>query len=160
MDFPSNRWSSVQTSRLPYRFPLLNRNWLSWMPDGDLLMIQGGGREAWNQKQLVRCSVTTGDCQPLPQPETVVTLDPATAPDGSRIAVVRAESRPTGNHTEAENDAWQTTRRLWVANPDGSGAGHAACGQLPALTYNRGLSFLPLVGATSVVTERGLLLLT
>jgi len=99
---------------------LLHTNWLSWIPDGDLLMVRGGSRTAWHQKQLARCNAATGACRDLPQPETVVTLDPALASDGSRIAAVRAERQSaTWAFSPAEADAWQTSRHLWLISPDG-----------------------------------------
>ncbi len=102
---------------------LLRTDWLSWTPDGELLMVRGGGRTAWHQKQLAYCKVTTGACRDLPQPETAVTLDPAVAPDGSRIAAVRAERRPvTWTFTPEEHLAWQTSRSLWLISPDGTAA--------------------------------------
>jgi len=102
---------------------LLHTNWLSWTPDGELVMVRGSSRTAWYQKQLARCNVATGTCRDLPQPETAVTLDPVLAPDGSRIAMVRAERRPiTWEFTSADVDAWETTRRLWVADAEGAGA--------------------------------------
>lgn len=102
---------------------LLHTNWLSWTHDGDLVIVRGGSRAAWHEKQLARCNVSTGACHVLAQPETAVTLDPALAPDGSRIAMVRAERRPISwDFTSADAAAWQTSRRLWISNSDGSGA--------------------------------------
>lgn len=104
---------------------LLHRDWLSWAPDGrSLLIVRGGGRITWDMKQLATCDVTTGKCRDLPQPETAVSLDPAYAPDGSRIAFVRAARRPGqwGFGNQDELRAWVDSLTLWTSRPDGSEA--------------------------------------
>lgn len=91
---------------------LTHRSWLSWGPDGRLLVVAGGGRETWTNKRLAVCDVQAGACRSLPAPRGTVALDAAWSPGGRRIAFVSA---PAGSTSPKG-------RMLWVENADGSGA--------------------------------------
>ncbi|HWI62870.1 MAG TPA: hypothetical protein VNT75_13575 [Symbiobacteriaceae bacterium] len=96
---------------------LANDRWISWAPDRQrFLATVGGGRTLWFGKSLAICD--TQACEPIPQPEGVVSLDGVWSPDGGQIAFVRAEAR----EFMASGEGWLETRTLWVAKPDGSGA--------------------------------------
>ncbi|HYM69107.1 MAG TPA: hypothetical protein VEZ44_05875 [bacterium] len=102
---------------LPYR------DWLSWAPDGhSLLLVEGGGREAWQGKHLAVCDVERGTCRRIPQPVDDVSVDPAWAPNGSMIAFVRAREHAGSSGDPQTGVNWTNTRALWLASPDGSGA--------------------------------------
>ncbi|MGH9068794.1 MAG: hypothetical protein ACRD0J_15085, partial [Acidimicrobiales bacterium] len=90
--------------------------WVTWSPDGrHLLIVEGSGRSPAKAKTLALCQPGTWTCKQLAQPAGTVSLDPTWSPDGSHIAFVRAK--------EASSlSACFASRRLWVANADGSGA--------------------------------------
>lgn len=118
------------TGTLPYR------DWLSWAPDGHtLLLVEGGGREAWQGKHLAVCDVERGTCRRIPQPAGDVSVDPTWAPNGSMIAFVRAPERASSSGDGQTGADWTNTRALWLAAPDGSGA--------RVLSYVRGGVFAP-----------------
>jgi len=122
--------SRALVGTLPYR------DWLSWAPDGrTLLLVEGGGREAWQGKHLTVCDVERGACRLIPQPASDVSVDPAWAPNGSMIAFVRARAHAGSSGAAQTGVDWTITRTLWLAAPDGSGAHE--------LSYVRGGVFAP-----------------
>jgi hypothetical protein len=99
--------------------------WLSMSPQGDLLMVAGGGREVWANKNLAIVNVESGSIRNLKNPKGSVSIDPSLSPDGSRIAFVAAKNLGTdvGGFNKPEDlTAWVTSRSLWIENVDGSGA--------------------------------------
>ncbi|AET67794.1 periplasmic component of the Tol biopolymer transport system [Desulfosporosinus orientis DSM 765] len=123
LELQSLRWGESQPQVLPCG--LAYRHWLSFFPDGRLLMVAGGGRSLWSEKRLAVCETETGNTKILPNPAGSVATDPAPSPDGKQIAFVAAQNlgKETGGFKEPGQLAeWVATRRLWLENSDGSGA--------------------------------------
>lgn len=123
LELHSLRWGESQSQVLPCG--LGYRPWLSFFPDGRLLMVAGGGRFNWAEKNLTVCELETGNTKILPNPAGSVAVDPALSPDGKQIAFVAAQNlgRETGGFSEPGQLAdWVATRTLWLENSDGSGA--------------------------------------
>ena len=102
---------------------LLNASWISWDPSGKTLaVIAGGGRMAWDQKNLAFCDAAAGECRFLPQPKEQVTLDAAWSPGGEQIAMIRADRQPGMRRSRYREDleAWAKSRTLWLTDPDGT----------------------------------------
>jgi len=93
--------------------------WLSWASDRrHVVVVEGGGREAYTRKHLAVCDVVAGTCQTIgPSPGTVA-VDPAWSPDGTQIAYVQADDVSA----VANLEDWLGTRQLWTMSPDGSNA--------------------------------------
>ncbi|MEG6617270.1 biopolymer transporter Tol [Peptococcaceae bacterium 1198_IL3148] len=107
----------------PITSGLTYNEWLSFSPQGQLLMVAGGGRIAWADKSLVLVNLKTGQLEPLQNPNGCVTIDPQFSPDGKKITFVAAKN--LGNDVWGfENldslNAWVNSRTLYVANADGS----------------------------------------
>ena len=101
---------------------LMNPDWLSPAgKPGQILVVQGGGREPWVTKSLALCDVVSAVCRDLPSAQGTVDLDPAFAPTGDRMAFVRAQGVQAGAQPPKYAE-WFTTRTLFLANADGSGA--------------------------------------
>jgi Tol biopolymer transport system component len=101
---------------------LLYRDWLSWGRGGQLLAVEGSGREVWKEKFLTECDVAAGTCHRLPQRPGTVALDPAWTAQDHAIAFVRAKALSGLPSADAQVPAWMDTRTLWLAGPDGSNA--------------------------------------
>lgn len=101
---------------------LVRPEWVVPGPGSRLLVVAGGGREAWRGKGVAACDGETLRCTPLPRPAGAVSLDPAWAPGGARVALVRAQGAPAAPGSALDPAEWVRTRTLWVAAPDGAGA--------------------------------------
>ncbi|MDR3540626.1 MAG: biopolymer transporter Tol [Desulfosporosinus sp.] len=123
LELQSLKLGDSQPKALTYG--LVYRNWLSFLPQGQLLMVAGGNRPVWFEKSLAICDPATGNIRNLTNPKGVVAIDPAPSPDGSKIAFIAAQN--LGNDTWGFSDSdklsdWIATRTLWIENLDGSGA--------------------------------------
>jgi len=104
---------------------LTHPNWLSFSLRGRLLMVKGGLRIVWANKQLETIDVATGTGEKLPNLTGNVAIDPSFSADGGRIAFVAAKdlgSDAWGFNSDSQLAAWVATRTLWVENADGSNA--------------------------------------
>ena len=112
-------------------------DWMSASPSGrQVVLVSGGGRDAWHGKSLEICDLETAACHPPPSKQGTVSLDANWSPRGNQIAFVQA--RDLGPVDGAGgNDAfsaeplpssasWVRSRTLWVANTDGTGARRVA----------------------------------
>ncbi len=104
---------------------LSRQGWLSTFPPHNLLMVNGGGRIVWADKNLALINVESGQIKDLKNPAGCVAIDPSISADGSRIAFVAAKD--LGDNVWGFNNAqdlavWVASRTLWVENADGSGA--------------------------------------
>jgi len=104
---------------------LVHPDWLSFSPQGKLLLVKGGGRIVWAGKSLAVIDVAAGRVQDLPNPEGSVSLDPSFSPDGKHISFVAAKD--LGNNVWGFEDpkdlsAWVATRTLWIEDADGGNA--------------------------------------
>lgn len=102
---------------------LAHPGWQALSPQGQLLMVTGGGRTIWRGKSLTITDPGTGSST-LPNPDGFVTLDPSYSPDGRRIAFVAAKDlgNVLGFSNPDELVDWVATRTLWIENADGSDA--------------------------------------
>lgn len=122
LELQSLKLGDSQPKALTYG--LVYRNWLSFLPKGQLLMVAGGNRPVWTEKNLAICDPGTGSTRNLSNPKGAVAIDPASSPDGSKIAFIAAQN--LGNDIWGFNDSgklsdWIATRTLWIENADGSG---------------------------------------
>lgn len=93
--------------------------WVSWAPDQRMLaLVDGGGREAWSNKRLRVCDITTSKCSTL-EDEEHVALAPAWAPDGTAILYVRG--REAGPTYSPPKEGGFGTHEIWSVAPSGSG---------------------------------------
>lgn len=101
---------------------LVDPAWLTWAPDGRILVVAGAGAQPSDNKSLELCPPTGGACTAIPAPANTVSLDPAWSPDGQQLAFVVAG---WSAHADAP---WYNTRQLWVAPLDDLAAGHPVAG--------------------------------
>jgi len=98
---------------------LLRPGFVAWSPQGDrLAVVEGGGRQAWVNKQIVVMQPDGSDRRLLSDASRA-DLFPAWSPDGQRIAFTSGE----GNQFENADENYPQilgTRRIWLANADGS----------------------------------------
>jgi Tol biopolymer transport system component len=98
---------------------LLRPGFVAWSPQGDrLAVVEGGGRQTWVNKQIVVMQPDGSDRRLLSDASRA-DLFPAWSPDGQRIAFTSGE----GNLFENADENYPQilgTRRIWVANADGS----------------------------------------
>ncbi len=99
----------------------------SWVqPDGrtSIVLVAGGGRQTWTQKQLERCDPAGGSCSALQIGASLVALDPAGTASGD-IAWVAATDLGSSSWGEVSSQTslakWEGTRTLYVGF-DGKGA--------------------------------------
>ena len=123
LELQSLKLGESQPKTLTYG--LVYRNWLSFLPQGQLLTVAGGNRPVWVDKSLAICNPGTGNTRNLANPKGDVAIDPALSPDGSKIAFIAAQN--LGNDTWGFSDSgklsdWIATRTIWIENTDGSGA--------------------------------------
>lgn len=109
----------------PLTTTLTYPDWIARSPSGRrLLLVSGGGREAWHDKSLSTCDVVTAACQAVSTQHGTVALDLAWSPRDNRIAFVQA--RDLGNAGGFGGtqplQAWVQTHTLWVASATGAGA--------------------------------------
>jgi hypothetical protein len=111
---------------------LVYRPWLAWAPGGGAFVaVAGSDPSPGAGKSLLLCRFGSGSsststasapgppvCAAIAQPPGVLSVDPAWSRGGNRIAFVRAPEMSPGEPA----GTWYTTRRLWVASADGSGA--------------------------------------
>ena len=120
----------AQPKALP--FTLGYPDWMSASTSGrQVVLVSGGGRDAWHGKSLEICDLETAACRPLPSKPGTVSLDVNWSPRGNQIAFVQARDwGPVGNTFSAEpppsSASWVMSRTLWVANTDGTGARRVA----------------------------------
>lgn len=98
---------------------LTYREWLSFSPEGKLLMVSGIGRENWINKKLIMADVKSGEIQSIKIPEGYVAIDPTFSPNGKNIAFVMAEELDD-IMTYEEQKTWSKSRTLCIANADGT----------------------------------------
>ncbi|MDR3602918.1 MAG: hypothetical protein P4L49_20980 [Desulfosporosinus sp.] len=123
LELQSLKLGDSQPKALTYG--LVYRDWLSFLPNGQLLMVAGGNRTVWSEKSLAICDPGTGSTRKLANPKGAVAIDPAPSPDGSKIAFIIAQNldNATGGLSDPGNlSNWAATRILWIENADGSGA--------------------------------------
>ena len=94
-------------------------DWLSFLPDGRLLIVKGCGRTLWMEKDIAIADVKTGKVEDLKNVPGHVTFDPAISPDGTKIAFIAAKEMEDSVFYE-DQDAWFESRTLWVCDADGS----------------------------------------
>ena len=101
---------------------LVSLPWLSWAPNGQLLVVSGSGAQPSDNKSLELCTPATGACTKVPTPADTVSLDPSVSPDGQQVAFVLA------SQSASATSAWFATRRLWVFDLDNLADAHAVAG--------------------------------
>ncbi len=104
---------------------LSHQGWLSTFPPHNLLMVHGGGRIVWADKNLAIINAEAGQIKDLPNPAGCVSIDPSLSADGQRIAFVAAKDlgdQVWGFNNNEDLMDWVASRTLRVENVDGSGA--------------------------------------
>lgn len=100
----------LEAGPIPLVWTLTYPNWIAWLDAREVLVVESGGRAAWSQGPLTRCSVQTGACAEVPAPPDRVAIDPAVSPDGMRVAFVSAERiEDLGGERTA---GWEASRTL------------------------------------------------
>jgi Tol biopolymer transport system component len=95
---------------------LLRPGFVAWAPQGDrLAVVEGGGRQTWVNKQIAVMQPDGSDRRLLSDAGRA-DLFPAWSPDGQSIAFTSGE----GSQSMEADPALVRTRRIWVANSDGS----------------------------------------
>jgi len=95
---------------------LLRPGFVAWAPQGDrLAVVEGAGRQTWVNKQIVVMQPDGSDRRLLTDTGRA-DLFPAWSPDGQRIAFTSGE----GSQSMEADPALVRTRRIWLANSDGS----------------------------------------
>lgn len=86
-------------------YGLVYRNCLSFLPQGQLLMVAGGNRPVWFEKSLAISDPGTGNTKNLANPKGTVAIDPdpVSSPDGSKIAFIAVQN--LGNDTWGFSDS-------------------------------------------------------
>lgn len=79
-----------------------------------LVTDHGGGRAAWQDKQIELCGPTS--CQPLPREPGMVAVDPAWSGDGKRLAYAEAPNVPGGPWSQKRIAAWFAAHRIRLFN--------------------------------------------
>ncbi|MHB1125731.1 MAG: TolB family protein [Bacillota bacterium] len=101
-----------------------NREWYSLSPQGRMLAVVGGGREAYTNKAIAIIDLYSGKVSSIPNPGGQVSIDPALSPDGKKIAFIAAKDAGTNgvdfSSVQGQKD-WIYSRTLWVENTDGTG---------------------------------------
>jgi dipeptidyl aminopeptidase/acylaminoacyl peptidase len=78
----------------------------------------GGGRSAWQDKQVELCSAA-GRCKQIDIGKAHVTVDPVWLPDGKTLAFVEAPNNRLGPWTQKNVAAWFSAHRVWLYNAAG-----------------------------------------
>jgi len=99
--------------------------WIAPMADtSDAVLAVGHGRIWDEHRELQRCSLATGGCVKVSVSDGPA-IDPAVSPDGRRLAYVASDPLVFADPTSvppASAVRWSLSRRLVVANLDGTGA--------------------------------------
>jgi WD40-like Beta Propeller Repeat len=84
--------------------------------NGEVAIVtdHGGGRAAWQDKQVDLCG--TASCQPLPRSPRTVTVDPAWSSNGDTLDYVEAPNVLVGPWTQKRIAAWYAAHRLLLYN--------------------------------------------
>jgi dipeptidyl aminopeptidase/acylaminoacyl peptidase len=87
---------------------------------GSLAIVtdHGGGRSAWQDKQVELCSAA-GRCKQIDIGKAHVTVDPVWLPDGKTLAFVEAPNNRLGPWTQKNVAAWFSAHRVWLYNAAG-----------------------------------------
>jgi hypothetical protein len=95
---------------------------LAASPTGEVAIVtdHGGGRAAWQDKQVEVCGPAS--CQPLPHAPGAVTVDPAWAADGKTLAYVEAPNVRVGPWSQQRIAAWFAAHHVFLYSP---ATGHA-----------------------------------
>ncbi len=92
---------------------LLNSDWLSWSPDGQLAFIAGEGRETWVHKGLALMDPASSAIHWLIDHTEQSPIQPAFSPDGKRLAYSAGPPTPA-EAAYARRDVALAQRRIWV----------------------------------------------
>ncbi len=84
--------------------------------NGDLAIVtdHGGGRAAWQDKQVELCGPIS--CQPLPHAPTTVTVDPAWSSNGKTLAYAQPPNVAIGPWSQKRIAAWFAAHRILLYN--------------------------------------------
>ena len=107
----------------PLLVNLVHFQWLTFSPDGQQLVgVEGGKREVWDNKYLMLCQITASSCRSITRPGDKVAIDPALSPDGKQLAFVQADGLNWVQATQQARTAWPASRTLWTADSTGANA--------------------------------------
>lgn len=115
----------AETKPKPLTTGLINKEWQSFSPQGQLLTVVGEERIVWANKSLAVVNPKTGQLQHLANPNGCVAIDPQFSPDGKNIVFVAAKNLGRdvwGFNNDDDLNAWVNSRTLYIANADGSNA--------------------------------------